>query len=129
MKKIFLFILTLLPVLAMAQTTNNFTIKGKLGNLNAPARAYLLYKQGTNRVVDSAIITNGSFEIKGNVIEPANAALVIDHAGNGIDQLDSTVDVLTLYIDKGEMTVTGPDSVAKAKITGSKINDDNIRLI
>lgn len=109
----------------MAQTTNNFTIKGKLGNLNAPARAYLLYKEGANQIVDSALIANGNFTIQGNILNPVNGGLVIDHKGVGLAQLDSAADVLTLYIDKGTTTITGPDSVSKATISGSKINDEN----
>jgi len=36
--------------------------------------------------------------------------------------------MLDLYLDKGDITVTGTDSIATAKITGSPINDDFKRL-
>lgn len=129
MKKTVIYILSLLPLLAFSQSPETFTIKGKAGSLNAPARIYLLYQLGANHVVDSAIITNGSFNFTGKVLNPTNAYLVVDHKGVGFNRLDSTADVLSFYIDKGELAVTGPDSIAKATISGSKINDDNKKLM
>ncbi|MCR8557414.1 AhpC/TSA family protein [Mucilaginibacter sp. BJC16-A38] len=128
MKKIFLFIITLLPFFALAQTEETFVIKGKVGSLNTPARAYLMYQLGANRVIDSAIITAGAFDFSGKLFNPSDAVLVIDHKGVGFEKLDSTADVLHFYIDKGEFSLTSPDSVSKAQITGSKINDDDKKL-
>ena len=129
MKKIFLCIVALLPLLAFAQEPQPFLIKGKVGAFNAPARVYLIYQLGANRVIDSAQISNGSFNFKGQIVNPTPAFLVIDRKGAGLNALDSTVDNLSLFIDKGEFAVTSPDSVAKAQITGSKINDDNKKLM
>ncbi|HEY8780106.1 MAG TPA: TlpA disulfide reductase family protein [Mucilaginibacter sp.] len=129
MKKTFLCIMALLPLLAFAQEPQPFLIKGKVGAFNAPARVYLIYQLGANRVIDSAQISNGSFNFKGQIVNPTPAFLVIDRKGAGLNALDSTVDNLSLFIDKGEFAVTSPDSVAKAQITGSKINDDNKKLM
>jgi len=128
MKKIFLYIISLLPLMAAAQD-QPFTIKSKVGNLNAPARAYLLYQLGANRVIDSAEITNGSFNFSGNILNPTNAYLIIDAKGVGFSKLDNSADVLSFYVDKGEITINSADSVSKAQITGSPINDDNKRLM
>ncbi len=121
--------MALLPLLAFAQEPQPFLIKGKVGAFNAPARVYLIYQLGANRVIDSAQISNGSFNFKGQIVNPTPAFLVIDRKGAGLNALDSTVDNLSLFIDKGEFAVTSPDSVAKAQITGSKINDDNKKLM
>jgi peroxiredoxin len=129
MKKIFLYIIVLLPLMAFAQEPQSFLIKGKVGSFNTPARAYLIYQLGANRVIDSAQISNGSFNFKGQIINPTPAFLVIDRKGIGLNGLDSTVDNLSFFIDKGEFAITSPDSVAKAQITGSKINDDNNKLM
>jgi thiol-disulfide isomerase/thioredoxin len=129
MKKIFLYVLALLPVMAFAQEPQPFEIKSKIGDLNAPARAYLIYQFGANRMLDSALITNGSFDFKGKILNPSAAFLVIDRNGIGLDRLDSNVDNLSFYIDKGEFSISSKDSVAKAKITGSQINDDNKKLL
>src|SRR6185312_1596927 len=129
MKKIFLYIISLAPLLSFSQTPGTFTIKGKAGNLNAPARAYLTYRLGANMVVDSAQIKNGSFDLSGGVINPTNAFLIIDYKGSGFNKLDSTADALSFYLDKGEFTISSPDSISKATITGSKINDENKQLM
>lgn len=129
MKKIFFYIIGFLPLIAVAQTPETFVIKSKVGSLNAPAKAYLIYQLGANRVIDSAQITNGNFDFSGQVMSPTNAFLVVDHKGIGFTKLDSTADVLSFYIDKGEFAVSSPDLVANAQITGSKINDDNKKLM
>jgi peroxiredoxin len=129
MKRIFLYIIALLPFTVIAQTPQPFVINSKIGALNSPARAYLIYQLGANRQIDSAEINNGSFVFKGNIIYPVSAFLVIDHKGVGLTRLDSTADALNFFIDKGEITVNGKDSISKAKIIGSPINDDNKKLL
>jgi len=129
MKKILLYIIALLPLMAFAQEPQPFLIKSKVGNLNAPARAYLIYQLGANRMIDSALITNGSFTFKGQIINPSAAVLVIDRNGVGLNSLDTTADNLNFYVDKGEFEINSQDSVAKAVIKGSKINDDNEKLL
>lgn len=118
----------MLPFIASAQAPQTFALKGKVGTLNAPAKAYLIYQLGANRVIDSTEIVNGSFELSGNLLNPTNAFLVVDHKGVGFEKLNETADVLTFFIDKGEMSVNSADSVSKAQITGSPINDDNKKL-
>jgi peroxiredoxin len=126
MKKIFCCIIALFPLLASAQDV--FTVKGQIGKLNAPAKAYLLYQLGANRVLDSAYIVNGSFAITGNVLSPVGAILVIDREGLGITRLDKSADNLSFYLEKGEISLNSADSISKAQITGSAINDDNKKL-
>jgi len=135
MKKIFVFIIALLPSLAFAQSTlptpGPFTIQGKVGNLGSPARAYLFYQLGANKVVDSALITQGAFTFTGTAMDPGQAFLVIDHAGLGSSKLDNAKgDILSFFVEKGNMTVTSAtDSIAKAKIAGSPVNDAYQRLM
>jgi len=131
MKKIFFAAMAFLPAVVLAQSPQKFTIKGKVGNLNAPAKAYFGYQLGQNQVVDSAAITNGAFEFSGDVMFPTNATILIDHKGEGINKLvqERTADAANFYLDKGDISiVSANDSVAKAKVTGSPTNDDNTRL-
>lgn len=108
----------LLPLFAAAQNTNpQFTVNGKVGNLNAPAKAYLIYKFGANQVLDSAEIVNGSFSLKGETIEPNMAQLAIDHKGVGIQKLsdDKNVDVLAFFLYDHVINInTDKDSVKNA---------------
>ena len=138
MKKIFFLIITLLPAITFAQTTDTFTIDGKLGNVGAPAKIYLSYQLGANSVIDSADIVNGVFSFKGSMLNPVNATLVVDYKGLGIEKftqqysdgraLSKNADNLNFFIDKGTLTITSKDSVSKAQITGSQLNLDNIKL-
>jgi len=129
MKKLSIYILLLLPFFCNAQDST-FTIKGQVGNFNPPAKAYLLYQLGANKVLDSAAITNGSFTITGDIIYPTQAVLLIDRTGVGLQKLGANADNLRLYLDKGTINIITPaDSISKAEIKGSPINDDNKKLM
>jgi len=143
MKKIFFSILALLPVFAFAQTPTansvatptteipqSFLLQTKVGDLNAPAKAFLIYRLGANNIIDSTAIVNGNFDFTGSVINPTNAILLIDHKGVGFSNLDKSTDALSFYIEKGNISIaTSTDSISKAVITGSPINDDNKKLM
>jgi peroxiredoxin len=130
MKKIFLLIIAFLPSLLFAQTVtpDPFTVLGRFKNVNGPARAYLLYQLGANKVIDSAEITNGEFSFNGKLFYPENAYLVIDHKHVGMTKLGPTPDVLNFYLEPGILSVSGKDSAATATITESKINEENAAL-
>ncbi|WP_179414399.1 redoxin domain-containing protein [Mucilaginibacter sp. E4BP6] len=143
MKKIFFSILALLPVFAFSQTPaansvatpttevpQSFLLQTKVGDLNAPAKAFLIYRLGANNIIDSTAIVNGNFDFTGSVINPTNAILLIDHKGVGFSNLDKSTDALSFYIEKGNISIaTSTDSISKAVITGSPINDDNKKLM
>lgn len=131
MKKLLFLLTALSPLFAIAQVGGTFTIKGKAGSLSAPAQVYLLYQLGANKVADSSAVVNGDFNFTGNTLNPVNAFLVMDHKGVGMSKLnEATADVFTFFLDKGETTITTTtDSISKAKITGSVINDENAKLL
>jgi len=138
MKRFFLGLLAFLPVAAMAQNAQPFTIKAKVGKLNAPAQAFLVYRLGANSVTDSAKIVNGEFSFTGVVMTPVNASIFVDYKGVGFAKYvqqnfpdggpSKTADLLEFFIEKGDVNIASADSVNKATITGSKINDDNTKL-
>ncbi|WP_419802502.1 redoxin domain-containing protein [Mucilaginibacter sp.] len=127
MKKILFIMLSASPFLATAQTAN-YDIKGKIGNLNQPARAYLIHRDQGKNITDSVVLTAGNFEFKGNIASPTQALLLLDHAGAGLQSLGRGADVLNIYIENGTIAINGKDSVKTAKIIGSKLNDDNAKL-
>lgn len=143
MKKVFFSILASLPLLAFAQTPaahsssvqtaeepKSFLLQTKVGDLNAPAKAFLIYRLGANNVIDSSAIVNGNFDFTGTIINPTNAILLIDHKGIGFSNLDKSTDALSFYIEKGNISITtSTDSISKAVISGSPINDDNKKLM
>ena len=115
-------ITAIIPSVLMAQTAN-YTLNGKVGQLSTPAKAYLIYRSADKMVTDSAAVDKGVFQFKGTVAEPIGAEVILDHQGVGLTKM-RIMDVLRLYIDKGDINITGNDSVKTAIITGSKVNDD-----
>lgn len=119
------------PFLANAQTAI-YDLKGKIGKLDMPAKAYLLRRINGQDSADSVALMAGVFEFKGSIQGPEQALLLLDHTGIGLLRLESSVgsapDILNLYLENGTIQITGIDSVSKAKITGSKLNDDNVIL-
>jgi peroxiredoxin len=128
--KRFLFLLCAacaLPFLAFAQTPQAFTIDGKLGNMNA--QVFLLYQVGSNKILDSAKVVNGAFEFKGDLIYPSFGELIVDYKTEGSSKLDeASADKLIFCFDKGTTTLQSPDSAAHAKVIGSGINDQYLKL-
>ena len=129
MKKIILFAFCLLPLGLLAQ--KEFTVKGKVGSLNAPAKAFLTYKVGTTSVTDSAELKDGKFEFKGTVTSPISASIRVKHDAAPINpdpKKRVPNDVLAVYLEGTTIKIAAADSIKYAKITGSKVNEDNARL-
>jgi peroxiredoxin len=123
MKKIILMALGLISTAVFAQ--NKFVLKAQIGGDNALAKAYLIYKQGQSVIKDSVMIKNGAFSFNGNMGDPFVAQLIVDHQGVGLTKLNRSADFLVFCLDKGTTSLAAKDSVKKALISGSKINDEN----
>ncbi|MCY1518743.1 Thiol-disulfide oxidoreductase ResA [compost metagenome] len=126
MKKLILSAACLLPLSVMAQKP--FTIQGKVGSLNAPAKAYLSYRTGTSSVTDSVELKNGSFEFKGSIGDPVLASVRVKHDDTPVNpdpKKRAPYDVLQVYLEGANMQVNAKDSVKYATVSGSKLNDDN----
>lgn len=129
MKRTILIAMAVFPAMLFAQN-GAFTVKGKVGKYNAPAKVFLLYSTNPEtQVTDSAILKDGSFSFKGSVSEPVTGVLVLDNKGVGLQNVrpESQPDVLRFYIEKGDVTVSGTDSLSKATVTG-KTNAENKKL-
>ena len=114
----------ILPFAAMAQP--GFTINGKVGALNAPAKAYLIYRTPGGQFADSTNFVNGAFTFKVQVEVPVSANIRIKHAQATAAR--TPLDVLGFYIENKAISITAKDSVKHAVITGSPVNDDNAKL-
>jgi len=127
MKKLLLYLIVMLPLLGFGQAPQSFNVSGKLGNLNA--QVFLLYQVGSNKILDSSKVVNGVFSFKGDLIYPSLGQLVVDYKSVGSRNLnDSIPDVLVFCFDKGNTTIQSPDSAYKAKVIGSGINDQFLKL-
>lgn len=117
----------LAPLLCAAQ--QGYIIHGKIGNLNKPAKAYLSYKIGDKRLVDSTYIVNGNFEFTGKVSSVREAGIRVKHDDAPENPTVRPVwDLFPFFIENKEITIVATDSIKNAKITGSPLNDDNAKL-
>lgn len=115
----------IMPSVLMAQTAN-YTLNGKVGQLSAPAKAYLMYSNAAGRQTDSTAINNGAFTFSGTIDQPKSAYLIISKSGNGTRSNDASY--IDLYLEAGNISVVSPDSIDNAKITAGPINADNAKL-
>lgn len=129
MKKISLITWISLKIPLFCAAQQNYVIHGKIGKLNKPAMAYLSYKNGTDRVIDSAEIVNGNFEFKGHISDVKDAGLRIKH-DDAVEKTSATPtwDLLGFFLENKEMRIEATDSIKYAKITGSPVNDENAHL-
>ena len=120
MKKTMLAVLAAVPTLLFAQ--EDFSIKGNIKDVNAPAKVYLMYVDGGQRHIDSANVDKGQFTYNGIVSEPTQAQMILSADGKPLNQIE-TPDMTMLYLSKGVIKVTG-DKMATAEISGNEINTD-----
>lgn len=119
-KKILMCGAVILPTLIFAQ--EQYTIKGKVGNLNSPAKVYMQYREKGMDKLDSAAISNGEFKFNGTVDEPAQAYLILSPEGKALRQLQ-TPDFGSVYLSNGVISIVG-NSLKDAKVSGNTINEE-----
>lgn len=125
MKKTFALLLAhIVPAICLAQSPD-FTIRGKIGNLNAPAKIYIDYSADGGGGQDSAILKNGAFEFSGTVGGNAFARIALAHQGDGKEKAIYTGDVIYIHFGPENMVMSSADSLGNAKITGSKVYDES----
>ena len=123
MKKLILAAIAIMPLAALAQD-GAYTVEGKVGNFNKPAKMYLRYGVKDKVITDSVTLTDGQFQFKGTVGNvPLNAYLVFSEKGDGLKYKDYK----SIYLEKGDIKVTSDTKLADAKVDGPKTNQDNAR--
>lgn len=115
-----------LPLTIWAQH-KGFDITGKVGNLTAPAMAYLSYTDDGKKVQDSVELQHGVFVFKGQVSSPVGAELTLKHDTIPKPRYART-DYLFFYLENSSISIAAADSVYKAVVKGSVTNDDDKRL-
>jgi peroxiredoxin len=123
MNKFLLTLLCAVPALAHAQS-EPFNLSGKIAKAGPKAKVYLTYRAAGSTVKDSSLVKNGAFSFQGTVAGPLAAKLSLDHTGAGINQSTKNPDVLTIYLDHGNVNLAVKDSVKNALVSGSAIHTD-----
>jgi len=123
MKKLIALAVAAIPLIALAQD-GGYTVQGKVGSYNAPAKMYFRYVVKGKVLTDSAVLNNGSFKFSGTVGNvPEGAYLELNQKGTGVVHKDYR----TIYLEKGTINVNGADSLSKATVDGTKTNVENER--
>lgn len=111
--------------------SDNFTLKGTLNNTKNGAKIYLISYGEAKAKKDSAIIENGNFTFKGKIVSICTAQLYLPHGNNNTRMpipLRGELDFRNLFLDAGDIILTGTDSVKTLRVKSSKINieDENL---
>ncbi|TDQ78111.1 TlpA disulfide reductase family protein [Sphingobacterium yanglingense] len=124
MQKLIITVFLWLPFIISAQT--EFTIQGKIGTLDAPAKVYLGYNDDGKSRSDSAVLSKGQFTFKGKVKTPALAMLTLRGASSRGGGRQS--DLLMFYIENSLIKITSIDSIKHATVEGSLTEDEDKKL-
>ncbi|SNC66939.1 Peroxiredoxin [Hymenobacter gelipurpurascens] len=125
MRKRLVGLLLSIPGLALAQASSPFVITGKIGQLNAPAKVYLV--RGAT-LLDSATLHNGVFELKGTTDIPKSAEVVLQRNGKLKNAPSHSTDRTRVFLEPGPVGITSRDSLVNATITGGVASQDYQRL-
>ncbi|MDR0541537.1 MAG: AhpC/TSA family protein [Dysgonamonadaceae bacterium] len=123
MKHLFIAACCLLAALGCTQQQDDktFTLKGKIGNLNAPAKIYLSYWSGEEHT-DSIFLNNGKFSFKDSLSFPAASRLILDYTGEGMGAAAQANHIFYLYLEPGTVKLESPDSLQNIVFDNSPIN-------
>jgi peroxiredoxin len=120
----------LAPMVLLAQEKwkgeQAFTIQGTVTALQKPAKVYLNIRRCGDNTLDSAEVKEGKFSFSGKLAEPtmANLYLKVLEPVLSEGQERKSCDVLTLFLDKGNITITAEDSISHGVVKGAVANDD-----
>lgn len=123
MKRCFLLLVALLPLLAFAQKP--FTITGDVKPFKNGDKIYLSYKENGKQYLDSTVVNNGYFKFNGSI-----NSLGIGYVCRNDNPLTADIlyDSINFFIQPGDILITTRDSLKRASIEGSPLNKDNTEL-
>lgn len=119
MKKIIGSLLLNVPFLLFAQE-GHFKLNGRIGTYNAPAKIYLNYAEGDGFKLDSAVLSDGYFEFSGSVNTATMSKLML--APDGTQKQLLTKNVITVYLEPGNIEVNAPGLPSQALVSGTSLN-------
>ena len=125
-------LLTILAPMAVVAQTPNFTITGKIGNLNKPAKIYLDYSSDGEGKQDSCELVNGTFKFTGHIANIASGRMTLSREGIRDKEIYGTGglgDVIYPSFGKEKIKITSADSLYNAKWSGSKVYNESIAFI
>lgn len=125
MKQLLTIALLMSASLAFTQGPLKFTIKGDVGKVSPEIKMVKLsYSVDGVQVKDSAMVVNGKYAFAGSLTEPRMGFFSLRYAVDSLNKkLNSRRDNFSVYLDKGNITVTSVDSFSNRVVAGSKAHD------
>lgn len=116
-----------LPLIASAQDNGKpFQLNGTLKNLKfQPEMVYLQYPVNGEWKSDSAVVSGGKYQFKGQLTEPAQARLRVKYktGENGTKiAMSGPRDIATVFIQPGKIKVAAVDSFSNISVKGSDVH-------
>jgi len=109
----------------MAQ--DKFRISGRLTGAGSDKKVILSYKSAEGKdLKDSALVKNGKFTLQGMTAFGNKAYLELAPLKKDSATLRRPADYQQFYLEKGNYTVKGKDSMATASITGTKVQAEHL---
>lgn len=131
MKSVMMAVALLAPMVLLAQEKwkgeQAFTIQGTVTTLQKPAKVYLNIRRCGDNTLDSADVKDGQFSFTGKLAEPTLANLYLKVQDPEAPERKGC-DLLTVFLDKGNMVLTAEDSISHAVVKGSVANNDYLQL-
>ncbi|MES2329176.1 MAG: TlpA disulfide reductase family protein [Bacteroidota bacterium] len=132
MKKSLCVLAMVVSVAAVAQTEKPFTIKGSYKNIERPVqKIYLSYRSGDKNVMDSIVPTDGNYAFSGNIAEATQGLIRMRYQPDADGKPVRVVtgrDYISIFLSPDNIAVSSVDSFSNAKVTGSKANDEFVKL-
>lgn len=116
MKNNILILILALPLTLFSQQ-RTYTIRGKIDARKAPEEIYLYHGHSLSARIDTARIKKGEFMFEGSITDPKPASILFKYK--------SFQRSLDLYLEPGDIIISGTDSLATATIKGASVNADN----
>lgn len=105
-------------------SSNHFTLEGKIGKLNTPARIYFDYVSEEGKQLDSVLLADGNFKFEGDIDCPVFSRLILDYDGHGMQDAVRRGNIYLLYIDRGKNIVWSEDSLHHLQIDDSPVQKE-----
>ncbi len=107
--------LFLLIATVQVQAQQVFSIKGTIKGAKDNAKVSVRFDSQQSEILAESVITNGTFELRGNLIENALHVLTVEGAAQN----------LGIFLDASAVTLSAHiDSLATARVVGSRSHDE-----
>jgi zinc protease len=120
MKRLISLIISLIPLICIAQGSDSYIITGKT---NTPATITVQYMIDGKPIKNSVEVADGAFKLKGAIANKVAASFLVVPKEQG-----TTATIRRFWIEPGYIKVSGLDSKGMTVFSGTPLNDESNEL-